>query len=278
MQSADGVFMALYNFEFHTADSLCQQLESQYPDHYLRYFARSYYYWWMYVTHSEKSTFERQYLQSLDQAQQAMNVLLARQDYTYEDVFYFINIFSMRARLDVKKKDYVAAIRHMRHCIRFIELSLDREHLNQRFWLTSGMYHYMSDYGAKKYPFLRVYTLVYPRGSMQKGMEMLLRAANAADELLKTEATYFLLKIKLEIEQEFGTASNYGKKLHARFPANLVYLQLYYESLVEAGDLPNAQGVREQFLKISRAETQLSPQQLEYLRQNLLNYRAQYAK
>ena len=260
---------ALYDFRFHHADSLIQNIEKAFPDHYLPHLTRANYYWWKIISENPGSDHQKLYLTSLANAERIVKQLVKNKQYDYADVFHFINLYALKARLDLINGEYTKALRHMKNCVDYIGLSLGREELHENFYLTSGLYNYMTEYGSRRYPFLRLYALMYPKGNMKLGINQLEIAARSLDPVLQTEARYFLMKIFLELEQDHQKALEYAGWLTEKYPANLIYLYHYYELLSLNNLDKKANAIRKSFFEQIQNNNQLSSGQRQYFR-NLL--------
>jgi len=257
---------ALYDFRFHHADSLIQNMEENFPDHYLPHLTRANYYWWKIVSENPGSEHRQLYLTSLANAEKIVKQLVKNKQYDYADVFHFINLYALRARLDLINGEYIKALRHMKNCVDYIGLSLGREKIHENFHLTSGLYNYMTEFGSTRYPLLRLYALMYPRGNIKLGISQLETAAKSPDLVLQTEARYFLMKIFLELEQDHQKALEYAGWLTAKYPGNLIYLYHYHELLSLNHQDEKANAIRELYFERIQNNIHLSPSQRMYLK------------
>lgn len=258
--------LALYDFRFHRADSLIHIMEQTSPHHYLPHLTRANYYWWMIISENPGSDQQQLYLSSLNNAESIIRQMIRRKQYDYADVFYFINLYALRARLDLINGEYMKALRHMKNCVDYIELSLGREKIHESFYLTSGLYNYMTEYGSKRFPFLRLYALMYPRGNIKLGINQLEIAAKSQDLVLKTEARYFLMKIFLELEQDHQKALEHAGWLATKYPGNLIYLWHYHGLLLLNKKDNIARAAKYEFLEQLQNNNQISEKQRIYLR------------
>ena len=256
---------ALYDFRFHHADSLIQNIEKAFPYHYLPHLTRANYYWWKIISENPGSDQQQLYLNSLNNAEYTVRQIFMAREYDYADVFHFINLYALKARLDLLNGSYAKALRHMKNCVDFIGLSRGREELHDDFYLTSGLYNYLTEYGSAKYPFLRLYTLMYPKGNMRLGISQLETAARSQDPVIQTEAHYFLMKIFLELEQDYQKALEYAGWLATKYPGNLIYLYHYHELLSLNNLDEKANAIRILYFKRIHSNIHLSPGQQNYL-------------
>ncbi len=263
---AQSAVNALYHFRFHDADSIIGELEKQYPAHYLPSVARAQYYWWKLISQSENDSMKHQYLQSLLHAESLINHDVLEEDSDFNDLFFLINIYASRARLDLMNQDYLKAMRHLAKSANFISLTLHQEDNFSPFLLTSGLYNYMAGHGEEIYPFFRWYSFRYPKGNKMAGIAQLKKAAHGENFLVKTEANYFLMKIYAEIEENYQEALPYARWLTDTYPDNLIFLHHYYEVMNQLNRKNISEQIRISFFQSLEENQQLNSQQIVHLR------------
>lgn len=233
-------FMAIYAFKLAVADSISKQIVVMSPDHYLAHFARANYYWWMMISGASADAYEKHYKTSISQSLAFAGNHLATHD-DPADLFYLITMYAMNARLDVKNGAYIRALRHGRGAINHVEQSQGLESIYQGFYLTSGLYHYITVKAGQRYPFLKIYSLFYPEGNLELGLSQLHQATRSDYVIWQTEAHYFLMRIYLEMENEPRLAQTHATWLTSRYPSNLIFQYYHLEVLNALGDLPAVQ-------------------------------------
>jgi tetratricopeptide (TPR) repeat protein len=257
--------IAIYDFRFHDADSLLNHMETNYRGSYLPHLVRAGFYWWLIISEDDSSVNKERYIASLSKAEISINTVFQNNSYYYKDIFHLINLYALKARLDLLNGNYLKALRHMKNCVDFIDISLGKEKAYPDFNLTSGLYNYLSDYGTRKYPFLVFYSLMYPRGNMLKGLEQLKVATQNDDEVIRTEAHYFLMKIYIELEKNYEEALYHASYLTEKHPGNLIFLYHYYQLLQLQGNAEMASEVKSDYKYQLKFNTHLSSRQKQYL-------------
>lgn len=260
------VMHALYDFRFQDADSLIATMEKAAADDYMPHLMRSHYNWWKLISQGTDEKSRREYLVSLDLAEKVINTAMKGEQYSNSDVFHFINLYALKARLDVINGDYLKAIRHMKNGVDYIKSSLGKESTYPDFYLTSGLYNYMTAYGSKRYPFLAVYALVYPRGDMVIGKTQLQIAALSLDPVIRTEANYFLMKILQELEQDYEGALKHALWLTRNYPNNLIFLYHHLSIVHQLQQNELAEALKNNYLLVLSANPNLNAAQRQYLR------------
>lgn len=262
-QHLENTLLALYDFNFYLADSISKSLETNHPGHYLSHFARTHYYWWMIISGSKANDYEGLYRTSISRSLSiARNRPEGNPDPT--DLFYLIGIYGMHTRIDIMNKAYVRALRNGRNAMHLVEKTTGMENRYSGFFLTSGLYNYMTVQAGQRYPFLKVYTLFFPEGDRELGLSQLKKAA-ASDYLIwRTEAHYFLMRIYLEMEELPGLALPHAEWLTRRFPANLIFQYYHLEVLKALGDQGIAQAKAEEIRAAAIRNPNILKEQREY--------------
>jgi hypothetical protein len=257
---------ALYEFRFLDADSIITKLETDYPDHFLPVLARSQYQWWQIISQKDSPILRQNYLRSLEHAEKKIIEHFNGSNPQNEHIFHLINIYASRARLDLLNRDYLSTLGHLRKSVDYINMSLSRENLYKPFLLTSGLYNYTLGYGQAKYPFLKIYSLWFHKGDALLGINLLEKAARGNDELTKTEANYFLMKIYLELEKKLFLALPYAKWLVDTYPDNIIYVYHYYKIATGLNLHVTSQNIKNDFENLLQNNQQLSKDQVKHLR------------
>lgn len=254
----------MHRFDFHRADSLAQILERHHPNHFLTHFTRANYNWWLIITHPRDGNLERAYLSSLNNALEAIEKS-SGSNMAGNKLFWVINIYAFKARLDLMNHNFLKAIRHMDKCIGYINKSMGHEQKYPNLYLTSGLYNFLSAYGALKYPFLRPYTIFYPKGDMDKGIQQLYAATENANPVINTEAHYFLMRIYLDLKRDLSKASYHAGWLTVHYPENLIFLYYAHKIKVELMKNYRAEELKERYMYLLGRNNQLNPIQKRHL-------------
>lgn len=253
----------LYHFRFLDADSIIAKFESQNADDYIPAMARASFHWWSIISHEENAQIQAAYITNLLHAEQLINASSPDQ-LTDEQLFFLIHVHAYQLRLELMQGEYFRAYRNLNQSMRHIGASLGREASFPPFLLTSGLYNYMTDYIRKTQPLFRFYLLLHPRGSMYKGIEQLKTASRQQDILIKTEATYFLMRIFLDLENDPATALKHAEWLTDQYPENLIYIYYHHQIASKLSLTDLASSLKNQYYEALNDNTQLTGEQKTY--------------
>ena len=226
-ESINKTFEALYNFEFSRADSLIQKLKAGYSDFPETHLLATTYYWWLIVSGEDNSDNRKLYKKEIEKTLQLLN----EKDNNFlsnEDIGNYINAYAYKTRIELFNHQLISGFVHLNNCIGYLKKSFEKENEYELFYFTSGLYNYFTAYSSKEYPYLRPYLVLHPKGNMEKGTTQLFSAYKSSNVLIKTEATYFLMKIFFEREQDYTKAEFFAKNLTEKYPDNLIYQYYYY--------------------------------------------------
>jgi hypothetical protein len=79
------------------------------------------------------------------------------------------------------------------------------------------------DYVENKYYLMSALFFSFPKGDKIKGLKYLEDCSASTDEMISTEANYFLLKIYAYTEEDYSKAYENARILTQQHPNNLVY-------------------------------------------------------
>jgi hypothetical protein len=95
----------------------------------------------------------------------------------------------------------------------------------------TGVYNYYRDEYPKAYPVYKPLTMWFPAGDIQKGLYQLnIAAINSV--VLRAEATFLLVYIYTNFENNYKEALIYSKSLYDHYPDNPEYLAAYLKNLL----------------------------------------------
>ncbi|MFO7998418.1 MAG: hypothetical protein R6U86_05480 [Bacteroidales bacterium] len=260
---AEEVILALYHFDFSRAERLSSGLMRDHPGRYISHISRVYYYWWMMISWPRPAEIEKMYKESILRALPLAREAMA-DNATHRDTFFYINLYAMLARIDLQQGAWVQGMRTLSRCAVQVEHTMGKEGDFEGFYLTSGLYNFITVQAVSQYPFLRLYSLFYPEGNRELGLTQLKMAFQSDSPIWKTEAGYFLMRIFLEQEKDALSARPYADWLITAYPTNLIFQYYHLQVLLALGDQTAAQGKAAEIRRLAETNGQISPEQRSY--------------
>ena len=223
-------FRNLYNFSFHEADSLAEVINSSDIDNLTRNNIKSNLAWWKLLSGDEVDTNAKRCELSLNESirsgsksrQKDLNSLLNL-------IFYY----SLKARLENYTGNTLNSFISFYKSITYVEECIEAPIEDERLKLVLGLYYYLIDYLHHEYFMMSTLLFTVQKGDKIKGLGLLGECSRSGNEMISTEANYFLLKIYSYLEEDYPKARLYGYLLIQQYPGNLVYNVEYYKLLLK---------------------------------------------
>lgn len=251
-------FNFLYNFQFNRADSLRLELKRNYNYSPWTYLYEANYYWWKIISGENNDENVECFYKALTTARSKTGNIV-----TDEYQFLRIVIYSFMSRLDLMQSKYVNTLVELKKNLSVIKNTLGKETSFDGFYLTSGLYLYLTDVAYENYVYLRPFLLFVPSGNREKGLSYLNFKHN--DIILSTESKYFLMKIYDEVEKNHYKSLQYATELAKSYPMNYIFKEHYLRMYCKKNNRSLTSEEIAAFKKEQLNNKQLSQKQTQYL-------------
>jgi hypothetical protein len=217
-------FANLYRFEFQSCKTETELLLSQHPASSWGYILAAEYHWWMIISGDKSLDHGALLVKNLQSAAQRSDALSKQ-----EGLFCKVISYSLRSRYEIFKGNYLKSIELLNQSSGFMKEAVNQSDNYEPFLLTKGLYNYFMAEAGSRFWILNPMSILGIDVSKERGLEYLTQLSHSSDEILSTEASYFLMKIFLELEHNETGAKRFSGKLLQIFPTNLVFR--YYDFL-----------------------------------------------
>lgn len=257
-------FKHLYNFEFNDVNAM---LDSISPGHKLEnHLYKANYYFWRNISGDSSADYFTKCKQELNN----QIILLKQSKLTkIQNVFYNSLAYSYLMRLELNRGNYLNGMKMLDNSINYFEKALDNKYNNEEFVFLSGMYNYFKAYASEKYPVSKIYLNLYKSGNRTKGIQQLKKCKESKNMIIRTESTYFLLKIYLNLEKDYKAAKSEALELLKLYPNNIVFHREYYLVLINMGLKIEAKKEKDNIISLLNQNVQLNNFQRNYYKKTL---------
>ena len=231
-------FRNLYNFSFDAADSIVLVMQDSNIDDATMANIKANLSWWKLLCGDEMETNFKACNVNLDAS---IKSTLGNKHPDINSLFNIIYSYSLKARLENYRGNTIKAFIYFYKSLTFIEKCIDAPVRDEKLNLVLGMYYYFIDYVEDKYFMLNALFLAFPKGDKNKGLKYLEVCSVSHDDMIRTEANYFLLKIYATTEKDYLKALSYSQVLTREYPNNLVYCLEQFKLLLKMGQTTEAQ-------------------------------------
>lgn len=223
-------FNSLYNFSFHGADSIFNIMNGSNMNDITISNIKATLSWWKLLSGDAVENNIRICDSSLQESFTLSNKSREKDINTLLNIIY---AYSLKARLENFRGNSLKSLIYFYRSFIYIKDCMDFAGGNEKVNLVFGLYLYFVDYIEDEYRILGAIFLPLGKGDKIRGMKYLHECSESDDEMVRTEATYFLFKIYAYTEKNYPEAYLQARKLTEAYPDNLIYGLEQYKLLLQ---------------------------------------------
>jgi hypothetical protein len=210
----------VYSLSFDKADSILISHTKISSDRSALLMMRSYQAWWR-ILSGDRIKENVELCKRL--TDETLSLLKKEKNYDINSALKYVSVYSLKSRLDNLYSKSLRSTVHFYNSIEHIKKLSMAEEKGQSILFVMGMYIYSVEYIQSNY-FFNLKLLPNPENlSKETAIEYLEMVALSDNKILKTEATYFLMKIYSELENRPHDAIVKADKLIGMYPDNYVF-------------------------------------------------------
>lgn len=261
------LFNNLYSCHFYDAGIILSGISTERtstdPD--VRDICIANYHWWQIATSKKYSANRAEMVSALDRIIQRHSA--ESPDKLDEDaIFAVIHAYAYKTRLEMHEDNYLKGAAHLNVAVRYLEEVLPRAEESIKFTLLAGLYHYVLGSVLDKYPVFSPLFVFAPHADKDKGINLLLECTEDEHPLIRTEARYFIMRVRHEIYKDYDESDKIAKELLSEFHDNQFFRSYRINILADANRIPE---LRDEYHKLGNFYNprQLSLEQQTYIRE-----------
>lgn len=256
-------FESLYRYDYKSSKRLLERIQTELGDSPESDLSTSNYYWWIMMTGDKNKKCEQEF-QKANQAVISRYENSQADELSSDELFAIIHGYAYKTRFALHKKKYIKGLSNLKKILPFMVIVLENPRLNDKFSLLAGLYHYVAASTLQKRPFLRPFFNLAPKSDLDEGYRLLVSAAQSTHPLISVEASYFLLKINLEVSENYYEAIEWCEILVDRFPENILYHYYLMNCNIQLNNQQEVDSEYKIIQKLSRSNTTLAKEQKYY--------------
>lgn len=265
----ESIYRHTLNYQFRSAENLIAINEIKLKNEPSFHLAVINYYWWRLVS----SEYNALYSDMIEHRLKLLEKLIDDNNKAKDPEFLFslISAYAFSARVDLHRNAWFSAMNKLSRYHSTIRQSFGMEAVYQPFQLTSGLYHYFIAHARDNMPVIRLLSSRMVERDKYTGKQYLKEAARSADQKIRNEAIYFLMKIAFESENQPIEALANGKKLINEFPDNLLFHHYLISIFVKLGNIKEASAQLHKLEKSAKQNEQISFTEKRYFLETAKN-------
>ncbi len=217
------VFELIYQYRFEEAEIRLNAIKPEEADPNLIDLTRVNLHWW-YLISGDSSRDHEEILTELLESMILPFHGRSPSQLAPDDVFMLVHAHAYRTRVHIYGKRYIKGALVLRQMTDYLDHAIQRYNQFDKYAFLAGLYNYFAASAYDYYPLLRSFFALAPKHDKELGYRLLNDSRRLDHLLLRTEATYFLMKINLELEEDYPRASEFASHLIQQYPENPIYL------------------------------------------------------
>ncbi len=213
-------FSELYDFSFSGADSIAELIRISDIDQATFSNIMADLAWWKLLSGDDV---EANLKMCNDNIEASIKANPVNQHADMNSLYNIVYSYSLKARLANHSGNTLKAFINFYKSSAFVEKCIDSPEHDEKLNLILGLYYYFIDYIESKSFILNALFFAIPKGDKEKGLNYLENCSGSGDDMVRTEADYFLMKIFANTEKDYSKALAYAQILVGEHPKNLIY-------------------------------------------------------
>ena len=212
----------LYDMDFGGADAAFAEIEQRYPGHPVGPFLKALPPWWEILIDPDDESHDKAFLKAMDEVIDRSDRRLKKDKDDLDALFFKAGALAFRGRLHTDRKNWLRAARDGQKALGLLKEVRKRDPENPDLLMGIGLFNYLADVAPSKYPVLKPFARLFPKGNRKQGLEELAQAVEKG-QFVPTEAAFCLLQIHYIFEKDYATSLHYARWLRQRYPNNSLF-------------------------------------------------------
>jgi hypothetical protein len=255
----------LYEYKFHSADSLLQNINGQKISSGIKSLLQITYIWWQIISGENDPQLIACLFQKIDSEIARIESNPPKKAPSQDEILQLIFLYSYKSRLHNYKNNRLASFNAFKQSFDYFEkLAPCESGYCDMYDFITGMYYALGGHLKEQFTPLFLLGIDKDFADKEKGYALLMECSNSENKQIRTESIYFLMKLYLDVQEDPKSASKYSQKLVNQFPDNLVFRYNHILTLYTQGNFAGADSSYNILVDLSRNNAQLSEKQKQH--------------
>jgi tetratricopeptide (TPR) repeat protein len=243
----------IYKLDFESAERHFRNIIADYPDYPGGKFFLAMCDWWKILINLDNTDKDEIFFDKLEDIIFQCDEILKQNPNNEIALFFKAGAIGYRGRLRALRDSWLKAADDALSAYPLIEKLYQLNPKNIDVLLGFGIYNYYLSVVPDKFPIIKPFLSLFPKGDKNLGLEQLINVANNG-KFSRYEAMYFLMTSFLNYEQLPYKAFEYSRILYETFPENVVFQRYYAKLNYITWNIDNAIDVYEKLINIINAD------------------------
>lgn len=260
-------YQDLYNYRFLSADSMLKNLCKKGISSQITGILQISFSWWEIISGENSSGKIDSLFKTIDNEIALIENKPRNSVYSQNEILQLIVLYSYKSRLHNLENNRLAGFNAFKQSFKYFEELMPCDSGNcDMYNFIAGMYYALG--GHLQQQFTPFFLLGIDRqcADTTRGYKLLHQSASSQNQQIRTESTYFLMKLYNEVQVKPDIAEKYSRQLINQFPDNLVFRFNHILLLYDQGKFKAAETHYQKLLTSSEKNQQLTVRQKQHFR------------
>ena len=229
----------IYGIEFDKADKTFDVVTKEYPTHPSGKFFKAMTTWWRILLEIDNEKLDDKFFDQLEDVIDLCDDILDKNEKSVDAMFFKGGALGFRGQLRAIRESWFKAALDGKEGLGLVFKSYELNPKNVDVQLGFGIYHYYADVIPTRYPAVKPFMILFPKGDKGKGIKELENVAWNG-RYTRIESRNFLLKLNFQFEERMDESRKWGKILLNDFPNNPYFQKYYGLTYVKENNYPEA--------------------------------------
>jgi hypothetical protein len=220
----DSFYVALYSYHFNSAEKYLQQIVKTENDRGVVDLLEITYQWWLVISGENNPSGVEPLLTKIDRSINHIVNKNTGSELTQGELLQLIAMYSFKSRVNNLARNRLSGYSAFSTSLDYFEqLAPCTDTDCDMYNFIAGMYYSLGGFMKKEHPSLFFLVFDSKYADKEKGHELLQRGIQSENLQVRTESTYFMMKLFMDVEENPAGAQRYAEMLIGKFPENLVF-------------------------------------------------------
>ncbi len=229
----------IYGIEFDKAEKTFDLVSKEYTTHPSGKFFKAMTTWWRILLEIDNESLDDKFFNQLEEVIDLCNEILDKNEKSVDAMFFKGGALGFRGQLRAIRESWFKAALDGKEGLDLVFKSYELNPKNVDVQLGFGIYHYYADVIPARYPAVKPFMILFPKGDKAKGIKELENVAWNG-RYTRIESRNFLLKLNFQFEERMDEARKWGKILLNDFPDNPFFQKYYGLTYIKDNNYPEA--------------------------------------
>lgn len=229
----------IYSLKFKDAEKTFGVVAKDYPRHPAGKFFDAMIWWWKIMLDFDNEEYDEIFTDKLENVIEMCDNILDKDPKNVDAIFFKGGSLGFRGRLYSVRQSWFNAALDGKDALPLVFKAYELDPKNKDIQLGFGIYNYYASVIPKKFPFVKPFMVFFPPGNREKGLAQLEDAA-LNGRYASIEATFILLNLIVNFEDDIRPAEKHAARLVKEFPDNPAFQRYYGKFWVKMGNYEKA--------------------------------------